>query len=57
MKKKLEQIENNQTRELVSMSSKKTIHVKYVCKLKLSPNGEVTNYKARLVAKGFLQIP
>lgn len=35
------------------MSNKKAINVNWVYKLKLIPNGEITNYKARLVTTGF----
>lgn len=41
--------------ELVNNSSKRTIDVKWVHKLKLIPNGEIAKYKVRLVAKRFLQ--
>lgn len=33
------------------------MYVKWVYKLKLISNSEITKYKARLVAKGFLQRP
>ena len=36
-------------------ASKKPIDVKWIFKLKLRPNGEVTKHKARLVARGFMQ--
>lgn len=35
---------------------KKPITIRWVYKVKMKPNGEVSKYKVRLVAKGFLQI-
>lgn len=40
---------------MVIYSSKKVIDVKWIFKVKLSPNGEITKYKERLLAKEFLQ--
>jgi len=53
MKEELKVVDKNSTRELVNMSDKRDIYVKWVYKLKLGPNGEVGKYKARLVARGF----
>jgi len=56
MIEKLQSIEKNQTRELVNLpDNKKKIDVKWVFKVKLNPNGQVSKHKARLVARGFLQ--
>lgn len=57
MVEELKAIEKNQTWELVESSSKKTIYVRWIYKLKLKPDGEIVKYKAKLVAKGFLQRP
>jgi len=56
MVEELQSIERNQTWELVNLpDKKKKIDVKWVFKVKLNSDGQVSKYKARLVAKGFLQ--
>lgn len=50
-------IEKKKIWELVEKSITESIDVKWACKLKLRPNGEITKHKARLVARGFLQKP
>ncbi|GAU38708.1 hypothetical protein TSUD_396360 [Trifolium subterraneum] len=56
MKEELRSIENNNTWSLTELPPmKKAIAVKWVYKVKMSPQGEITRHKARLVAKGFLQ--
>ena len=46
----------NQIWELVNLpDKKKKIDVKWVFKVKLNPDGQVSKNKARLVARGFLQ--
>jgi hypothetical protein len=56
MIEELNSIENNDTWSLVNLpQNKKAIDVKWVFKVKVNSQGEVTRYKARLVAKGFLQ--
>ncbi|CAJ2632822.1 unnamed protein product [Trifolium pratense] len=56
MIEELDSIENNDTWSLVSLPhGKKAIDVKWVFKVKVNSQGEVTRHKARLVAKGFLQ--
>jgi hypothetical protein len=58
MKEELKSIESNNTWSLVELpSNKKAIAVKWVYKVKMSPQGQITRYKARLVAKGFHQQP
>ncbi|GAU45509.1 hypothetical protein TSUD_129550 [Trifolium subterraneum] len=55
MKEELRSIENNNTWSLTELPPmKKAIAVKWVYKVKMSPQGEITRHKARLVAKGFL---
>ncbi|GAU26641.1 hypothetical protein TSUD_102510 [Trifolium subterraneum] len=52
----LASIDKNDTWSLVDLPhGKKAIDVKWVFKLKVNTQGEVTRYKARLVAKEFLQ--
>ncbi|GAU30981.1 hypothetical protein TSUD_104950 [Trifolium subterraneum] len=56
MTKELASIEKNDTWSLVDLPhGKKAIDVKWVFKVKVNTQGEVTRYKARLVARGFLQ--
>jgi hypothetical protein len=56
MVEELQSIEKNQTWELVDLpDKKKKIDVKWVFKVKLNPDGQVSKHKARLVARGFLQ--
>ena len=46
----------NQIWELVNLpDKKKKIDVKWVFKVKLNPDGQVSKNKARSVARGFLQ--
>ena len=54
MKEELKIIEKNKTCELIEELIKKPIDVKWVYKLKLRPNGEISKHNARLVARGFL---
>ncbi|GAU51256.1 hypothetical protein TSUD_412480, partial [Trifolium subterraneum] len=55
MNEEIESIERNNTWELVDLPhGKKAIEVKWVYKVKLNPNGEITRHKARLAVKGFL---
>lgn len=35
--------------------NKKAIDVKWIFKLKLKPNGDISKHKARIVARGFMQ--
>jgi len=56
MVEEIQSIEKNQTWELVNLPDKKRkIDVKWVFKVKLNPDGQVSKHKARLVARGFLQ--
>eukprot|EP00253_Pinus_taeda_P027311 PITA_27311 len=56
MSKELEQIENNNTWELVPrFHDKNIIGTKWIFKNKLNENGEVIRNKARLVCKGYAQ--
>jgi len=56
MVEELQSIERNQTWELVNLLDKKTkIDVKWVFKVKLNSDGQVSKYNARLVARGFIQ--
>jgi hypothetical protein len=56
MIEELQSIEKNQTWELVNLpDKKKKIHVKWVFKVKLNPDGKVSKHKARLVPEGFIQ--
>jgi len=56
MDKELEQIEKNNTWELVSRpKDKNVIGTKWIFKNKLNENGEVVRNKARLVCKGYAQ--
>lgn len=56
MTEELDSIESNETWSLVKLpEGKKAIDVKWVFKVKVNSQGEVTRHKARLVAKGFLQ--
>ncbi|GAU34193.1 hypothetical protein TSUD_162940 [Trifolium subterraneum] len=56
MIEELDSIEKNDTWSLVDLPhGKKAIDVKWVFKVKVNTQGEVTRYKARLVARGFLQ--
>ncbi|KAL0455918.1 UNVERIFIED_CONTAM: Retrovirus-related Pol polyprotein from transposon RE2 [Sesamum latifolium] len=50
-------LEKNDTWDVVELAQgKKTIGSRWVCKLKLNPDGSVQRHKARLVAKGYNQI-
>lgn len=56
MIEELEAINRNNTCELIKFpANKKVIDVKFVFKLKLKPNGEISKHKERLVARGFMQ--
>jgi len=56
MNEELEQIEKNNTLELVPRThDKNIIGTKWVFKNKLNENGEVIRNKARLVCKGYAQ--
>jgi len=56
MVEELLSIERNKTWELVNLpDKKKKIDVKWVFKVKLNPDGQVSKHKARLVSRGFLQ--
>jgi len=56
MIEELQSIERNQTWKLVNLlDKKKKIDVKWVFKVKLNADGQVSKHKARLVARGFLQ--
>jgi len=56
MDEELEQIEKNNTWELVSrLKDKNVIGTKWILKNKLNENGEVIRNKARLVCKGYAQ--
>jgi len=56
MNEGLEQIEKNNTRELVPRPhDKNIIGTKWIFKNKLNENGEVIRNKARLVYKGYAQ--
>lgn len=56
MKEELEDIERNKTWEFTVLPhNKKAISVKWVFKIKLKPNGLVSNHKARIVTRGFLK--
>ncbi|GAU30308.1 hypothetical protein TSUD_385290 [Trifolium subterraneum] len=56
VKEELRSIESNNTWSLTELPPmKKAIAVKWVYKVKMSPQGEITRHKATLVAKRFLQ--
>jgi len=56
MNEELEQIENNNTWELVPRpNDKNVIGTKWIFKNKLNENGDVIRNKARLVCKGYAQ--
>ena len=56
MEEEIASIEKNDTWMLVrAPKSCKPIGVKWVCKLKRNPLGEVRKHKARLVVKGYRQ--
>jgi hypothetical protein len=56
MTEELDSIESNDTWPVVKLpKGKKAIDVKWMFKVKVNSQGEVTRHKARLVAKGFLQ--
>ena len=56
MTEELNAIERNKTWELTKLLvNKKVIHVKWIFKMKLKPNGEVAKHKARPVTRGFMQ--
>lgn len=48
-------LKKNKTYELVNYSGKKAIDVRWVYKLNLKSNGEISKHKARSMAKRFLQ--
>lgn len=51
MIEELETINRNNTCELIKFpANKKVIDVKFVFKLKLKPNGEISKHKERIVA-------
>jgi hypothetical protein len=57
MNEELDQIENNQTRELVPRpKNKNVIGTKWVFRNKNNENGQVVRNKTRLVCKGYSQI-
>lgn len=52
MDKEIKFIEKNQTWELTTLpKGHKAVDLKWIFKLKINQNGEVTKYKARLVEK------
>ena len=56
MKEELGSIEINKTLDLISLPLGKTpIAVKWVFKVKLNPDGNISKHKARPVSKGFMQ--
>lgn len=59
MQVKIKVIEKNKTWELVKnlIENPIDVDVKWVYKLKLRPDCEISKHKARLVARGFLQKP
>lgn len=56
MQEELGAIEKNKTWELVEKKIKKPIDVKWVYKLKLRPNDDISKHNVRLVERGFLQM-
>jgi hypothetical protein len=57
MNEELDQIEKNQTWELVPRpKNKNVIGTKWVYKNKMNENGKVIRNKARLVCKGYAQV-
>ena len=57
MNEELDQIEKNNTRELVPRpKDKNVIGTKWVFRNKLNEDGQVTRNKARLVCKGYAQV-
>jgi hypothetical protein len=57
MNEELDQIEKNQTWELVPRpKNKNVIGTKWIFKNKLNENGEIIKNKARLVCKGYSQV-
>jgi hypothetical protein len=58
MNEEIEEIERNNTWDLVDLLAGKTIiGVKWVYKKKFNKKGKVEKHKARLVEKGFSQQP
>lgn len=57
MNEEIQAIKKSKTQELVSYSRKKEMYVKWIYKLKLKPNREISKYKARLVEKFLHQKP
>ena len=56
MKKELDQIEKNNTWELVLRpKDKNVVGTKWIFRNKMNEQGEVVRYKARLVCKGYSQ--
>lgn len=54
----IKSMEENKVWSLTALpKGKKAISTKWVCKIKLFPNGDIDKYKARLVARGFDQRP
>ena len=53
MDEKLDQIEKNDTWELVPTKNKNVIGTKWVFRNKLNEDGQVTRNKARLICKGY----
>ena len=57
MEEELNQIENNQTWELVPRSKdKNVIGTKWVLRKKLNDEGKVTGNKAKLLCKGYAHV-
>ena len=57
MNEELDQIEKNQTWELVPrLKNKNVIGTKWVYKNKMNENGQVIRNKSRLVCKGYAQV-
>jgi hypothetical protein len=57
MVEELDQIEKNETLELVPKpKNKNVIRTKWVFRNKLNEDGQVTRKKARLVCKGYTQV-
>lgn len=58
MNEELKTLEENHTWNIIDLPlGKKPIGCKWICKVKLHPDGPIERYKVRVVVKGYTQIP